>query len=166
MGRQIEGTSWWGMQCLGSNSRQQSGWQYPSVAWSVVPDKFTEPIRTRSLPPWWKGPPWFLPYNSSFGVRKWASFFFLTLCIEDKLRRWWVWLLESWSGQRHEGSHGPRWQSSGWCGGSGMCTPHIVSLFCFLNRIAGDNRLPNPYICFNISSRSSPLNSAPWMDRK
>ena len=47
-----------------------------------------------------------------------------------------------------------------------VCVPLIVSLFCFLNRIPGDNRLPNPYICSNISSRSSPLNSAPWMDRK
>ena len=164
MGRQIEGTSWWGMQCLRSNSRQQSGWEYPSVTRSVVPDKFTEPIRTRSLPPWGKGPPWFLPYNSPFGIWKWAFFFFLTFCIEDGFRRWWVWLLESRSGQRHEGSHGSCWESFGWCGSSGVYPSYCV--FGFLNRIMGFNRLANPCICSNISSRSSPLNFAPWTDRR
>ena len=47
-----------------------------------------------------------------------------------------------------------------------VCTPHIVSVFLFSDQIVGDNRLANPCICSNISSRSSPLNSAPWMDRK
>ena len=47
-----------------------------------------------------------------------------------------------------------------------VCTLHIVSIFSFLNQIMGDNRLANPCICSNISSRSSPPNSAPWMDGK
>ena len=90
--------------------------------------------------------------------------FFLTFCIEDGFRRWWVWLLESRSGQRHEGSHGSCWESFGWCGSSGVYPSYCV--FGFLNRIMGFNRLANPCICSNISSRSSPLNFAPWMDRK
>lgn len=136
------------MQCLGSNSRQQSGWQYPSVARSVVPDKFTGPIRTRSLPSWWKGPPWFLPYNPSYGVRKWAFFFsvFSTFSIEDEFRRWWVWLLESWSGHRHEGSHGSRWQSFGWCGSSGVYPFILFPYFCFLNNIVGQQTSKSLYM--------------------
>ena len=46
------------------------------------------------------------------------------------------------------------------------CVHLIRPYLYFLNKIADDNRLANRYICSNISSKLSPLNSALWTDRK